>query len=72
MKEICFLFTDPFVLEELNRWKKNISLMAEEEIGVTKVLLDGDTRHCRVHECNLGNFITDAYIDYVSTAKTNL
>ncbi|PNF40457.1 hypothetical protein B7P43_G14344 [Cryptotermes secundus] len=57
---------DPFILEELNKWKKNISLMADEEIGRTKVLLDGDTKHCRVHECNLGNFITDAYIDYMA------
>lgn len=57
---------DPFILEELNKWRKNVSLMADEEIGRTKVLLDGDTRHCRVHECNLGNFIADAYVDYMA------
>jgi 2',3'-cyclic-nucleotide 2'-phosphodiesterase (5'-nucleotidase family) len=66
------LFADPFILEELNKWGKNISLVADEEIGRTKVLLDGDTKHCRVHECNLGNFIADAYVDYVSTVEMNL
>jgi 5'-nucleotidase len=66
---VLLLFADPFILEELNKWEKNISLVSDEEIGRTKVLLDGDTKHCRVHECNLGNFIADAYVDYVSIAK---
>jgi 2',3'-cyclic-nucleotide 2'-phosphodiesterase (5'-nucleotidase family) len=46
--------------------------VANEEIGKTKVLLDGDTKHCRVHECNLGNFIADAFVDYVSIAEMTL
>jgi 5'-nucleotidase len=66
-----FLLLDPFILEELNKWRKNITSQENEEIGKTKVVLDGDTTHCRVMECNLGNFITDAYIDYVSTMKVN-
>jgi 5'-nucleotidase len=63
---LIFLFADPFILQELNKWGKNITALSNEEIGRTKVLLDGDTIHCRLKECNLGNFLTDAYVDYVS------
>lgn len=64
---LIFLFADPFILQELNAWGKNITAMSNEEIGRTKVLLDGDTIHCRLKECNLGNFLADAYVDYVGT-----
>lgn len=57
---------DPFILQELNKWGKNITALSNEEIGRTKVLLDGDTIHCRLKECNLGNFLTDAYVDYMA------
>lgn len=33
-------------------------------IGQTRVLLEGDSKVCRRRECNLGNLITDAMIDY--------
>jgi 5'-nucleotidase len=72
LQGIIVLLLDPFVLEELNKWKKNVTLLGNTQIGTTKVVLDGDTTHCRVMECNLGNFITDAYVDYVSIAKVNL
>ncbi|XP_021942371.1 protein 5NUC-like [Zootermopsis nevadensis] len=57
---------DPSVVEELNKWKKNTTLLERVEIGKTKVVLDGDTVHCRVMECNLGNFIADAFMDYMA------
>jgi len=64
---LIFLFADPFILQELNNLGKQIAVMSNKEIGRTKVLLDGDTLHCRLQECNLGNFLTDAYVDYVRT-----
>lgn len=57
---------DPFILQELNEWGKNITVLSNEEIGRTKVFLDGETIHCRLKECSLGNFLTDAYIDYMA------
>lgn len=39
----------------------NISLSI---VGKTRVLLEGDSKVCRRRECNLGNLITDAMIDY--------
>lgn len=57
---------DPFVLLELNKWARNVSEFSNQAIGETKVLLDGDSTHCRLKECNLGNFLTDAYVDYMA------
>lgn len=56
---------DPFILQELNSWGKQIADVSNEEIGRTKVLLDGDPIHCRLQECNLGNFLADSYVDYM-------
>jgi 5'-nucleotidase len=64
---LIFLFADPFILQELNSWGKQLEAVSNEEIGRSKVFLDGDTLHCRLQECNLGNFLTDTYVDYVST-----
>jgi len=64
---LIFLFADPFILQELNSWGKQIAEVSNEEIGRTKVLLDGDPLHCRLQECNLGNFLADSYVDYVRT-----
>lgn len=57
---------DPFILQELNAWGKQIAAMSNEIVGSTKVFLDGDTSRCRLKECNLGNFLTDAYVDYMA------
>jgi len=64
---LIFLFADPFILQELNSWAKEIAAKSNQEIGRTKVLLDGDTLHCRLQECNFGTFLADAYVDYVRT-----
>lgn len=49
------------VLAEIAKWRVGIDNITKQEIGKTKVLLDG---WCRFEECNMGNLITDAYIDY--------
>ena len=50
------------VLDEIKKWRVGIDNITKQEIGKTKVLLDG---WCRFYECNMGNLITDAFIDYV-------
>lgn len=61
---------DPEVLQLLEKYRPGV-LDYESEVGVTKELLDGS---CRISECNLGNFITDAMIEWYSSvsAKANL
>ncbi|KAG7209790.1 hypothetical protein KM043_011408 [Ampulex compressa] len=54
----------PDVLEELDRLRPAIANLTLTEVGKTHVLLDGDSKTCRRDECNLGNLITDAMIDY--------
>nr|XP_050850678.1 protein 5NUC-like [Vespula vulgaris]XP_050850688.1 protein 5NUC-like [Vespula vulgaris]XP_050850698.1 protein 5NUC-like [Vespula vulgaris]XP_050850708.1 protein 5NUC-like [Vespula vulgaris] len=54
----------PDVLEELDRLRPAIDNISATEVGKTRVLLNGDSKICRREECNLGNLITDAIIDY--------
>lgn len=51
------------VLEELDKWESRMNESLWQNIGKTKVYLDGNT--CRFYECNLGNLITDAFVHYV-------
>ncbi|KAI9563179.1 hypothetical protein GHT06_010637 [Daphnia sinensis] len=54
---------DPHVLQELIPFRKEVEALSEKEVGKTLVFLDGNRLACRMVECNLGNFIADAYVD---------
>ncbi|XP_008555623.2 protein 5NUC [Microplitis demolitor] len=54
----------PDILHELETWKKATENFTRIEVGYSKVLLDGNDKNCRRRECNLGNVIVDAMIDY--------
>lgn len=43
----------------------------KQVIGSTSVFLEGINEYCRFRECNLGNFITDSFVDYVSDNYNN-
>lgn len=59
---------DPVVLELLEKYRPGV-LDYVSIVGTTEVLLDGS---CRRNECNLGNLITDAMIDwYLSSSENN-
>lgn len=51
---------DPEVVELLTKYRPTVLKLIENNIGYTKVLLDGAT--CRKYECNLGNLVSDAII----------
>ncbi|XP_045774953.1 uncharacterized protein LOC123873896 [Maniola jurtina] len=53
---------DPEVLEIVKRYQKDIDRINDEVVGTSLVFLDGDS--CRLRECNMGNFINDAIVDY--------
>nr|XP_034834351.1 uncharacterized protein LOC117990957 [Maniola hyperantus] len=53
---------DPEVLEIVKRYQKDIDRINDVVVGTSLVFLDGDS--CRLRECNMGNFINDAIIDY--------
>ncbi|XP_043261264.1 protein 5NUC-like isoform X1 [Colletes gigas] len=54
----------PDILEELNQLRGAIDNVSLTVVGKTRVLLEGDSKVCRRMECNLGNLITDAMIEY--------
>ena len=58
-------------MEELVPWRAKIEGLANKEVGKTRVFLDGSRLACRMRECNLGNLITDAFIDQVSNRIHN-
>uniref|UniRef100_E2J7A6 Salivary apyrase n=1 Tax=Triatoma matogrossensis TaxID=162370 RepID=E2J7A6_9HEMI len=53
---------DKEVEEETLKWTSKLSELLGERKGASRVLLNGT---CRLNECSMGNFITDALIHYV-------
>uniref|UniRef100_U5EW72 Apyrase n=1 Tax=Corethrella appendiculata TaxID=1370023 RepID=U5EW72_9DIPT len=59
---------DPDILRELEPWRDEIDKIGNRIVGKTKVLLSND---CRLDECNLGTFVTDAFLDYYIDKRDN-
>ncbi|XP_008185372.1 protein 5NUC [Acyrthosiphon pisum] len=55
---------DPKVLNEVRMLKEMIENKTKEVIGSSSVFLEGENEYCRFRECNLGNFITDSFVNY--------
>lgn len=71
---ICFKIYDDFcccflqakdVLKLIDDKRGPIDDLERKVIGQTRVLIDGDSKNCRRQECNMGNLICDAILDYV-------
>ncbi|XP_023937284.1 uncharacterized protein LOC112045364 [Bicyclus anynana] len=60
---------DPELLEIVKRYQKDVDQINNKVVGSSVVLLDGDS--CRLRECNMGNFLNDAIIDYTKTYFNN-
>lgn len=56
-------------MEALEPYEVNITAKIKAIVGYTTVLLDNNSMKCKLGECNLGNLITDAYVDYVSITQ---
>jgi 2',3'-cyclic-nucleotide 2'-phosphodiesterase (5'-nucleotidase family) len=63
---ICIYSPDPDVVEALKPWKEIVDAEGSHVIGSTKVFLDASNDACRKGECNIGNVITDAFVDEVT------
>lgn len=62
--KMCKFVLDAAINKELDVWKQQIDKFANRILGTTNVVLSKD--ECYSAECNLGNFVTDAMVDYVS------
>jgi 2',3'-cyclic-nucleotide 2'-phosphodiesterase (5'-nucleotidase family) len=69
---VISLHADPILLKELQEWGKNVARLTKEEVGKTRVFLDGSAETCRLEECNLGNLVTDAMVYSVSLISISL
>ncbi|KAJ0174737.1 hypothetical protein K1T71_009845 [Dendrolimus kikuchii] len=54
---------DPELLEIVEKYRKNVDRINSEIIGKSLITLNGDTI-CRLVECNIGNLITTAMLNY--------
>ncbi|XP_071578514.1 protein 5NUC [Temnothorax nylanderi] len=59
------------VLKMINEKRGPIDELQQQVIGKTRVLLDGDSKNCRRRECNMGNLICDALLDYYAGEYLN-
>lgn len=59
------VLSDPQVVQQLIPYREEVDALSEQEVGKTLVFLDGTRISCRMFECNLGNFIADAYVHLV-------
>ncbi|XP_034952449.1 apyrase-like [Chelonus insularis] len=59
---------DPEMLKALEPWKAQVDEIGKKVIGRSKVELKRD---CRVGECNIGNMITDAMVDFYVNRPEN-
>lgn len=55
---------DPSVLSVVRQWKQQLQNFSSQVVGQTLVFLNGSTEECRFRECNLGNLICDAMVDW--------
>lgn len=50
------------MVKELQPWTVEVDKVGKKLVGETEVFLNGS---CASNECNLGDFIADAMVDYV-------
>lgn len=79
--ELLKCFGDPMLLHQdiprdeqtmdiVKRYRKDIDRINNEVVGTSLTFLDGE--QCRIRECNLGNIITDAILNYTEDATVNI
>lgn len=57
-------FIDPQIKAKVDEKLKLVDQAFDKPIANTSVFLDGSDGTCRLTECNLGNFISDALVNY--------
>lgn len=62
-------YPDTAVVNALEPYEDIASAKLTAVVGYTDVLLDNVDFKCRLQECNIGNLIADAYVDYVRSVK---
>ncbi|KAH8400483.1 hypothetical protein KR222_001499, partial [Zaprionus bogoriensis] len=53
---------DPKIKSFLDSRRSKVDELEDQVVGTSKVILNGDKLLCRKEECNLGNFIADAFV----------
>ncbi|XP_064489234.1 protein 5NUC-like [Ornithodoros turicata] len=62
---------DQEMLDVLDKYLPNVTAAGSTVVGSSKVLLMADNGICRRQECNIGNFIADAFFDFFAGKPTS-
>lgn len=63
------MILDPEILAALQPWKEIIDAQSKKQIGITKVPLRQES--CKREECNIGNFVADAFVQYYTKEQAS-
>jgi 5'-nucleotidase len=58
--------SDPEVVKAMQPFKEEVDAEANRIIGITNVFLSAQSSACSKGECNIGNFIANAFVEEVS------
>lgn len=53
---------DPEIIAAIQPWKEAVDAIGQREVGTVKTMLY--QRDCAFGECNIGSFVTDAFVNY--------
>lgn len=54
---LVLYFVDANILAEMSHMAGPVDALKSKRVGYTSVLLDGERKHCRLQECNLGKLV---------------
>ncbi|XP_058825829.1 apyrase-like [Topomyia yanbarensis] len=60
---------DPLIEQELIPWREQVDSLAYRPVGSSRVILS--KTECRIGECNIGDFVADAFVDYYVHRREN-
>lgn len=63
---------DQNIIRSLAPLKRILEDALKKCVGSTKVLLEASDKVCRFRECNMGNLMADAFLDYYASRKSTL
>ena len=65
---VSFNISDQDVLKALKPYQKDVEKLKKTVVGTIETTLE----HSRTQESSFGNFVTDAFVQYVSTVKSRV
>lgn len=63
---------DQAMLGVLQKYEPNVTASTKAVVGSSKVVLNADNGVCRREECNIGNFVADAFFEFFADKRASV